>query len=462
MHDEGPPMTRTSISHPWEELKRLAELGDASLLHQYFEGLSGGEAARALSRLSSELQTKVLTTLEPEDAADVIEEIPEAQAVDLVEHLSADDAAAILTAMPSDEQADLIAAMRDDDAEAILSELSPQEASEVRTLADYASDVAGGLMVTEFLSYAETATVGDVVNALQSGAEEYAGYVVQYLYITSERGSLVGVLPLRDVVLARPSRAVAELMVSEPLSVVDSTPLDDLSDIFDRHELLGVPVVDSSDRLVGVVKRHDVEEAFAERADSDYLKSQGIVGGEELRSMPLWRRSRRRLSWLSINVILNIAAASVIALYHDTLTSVIALAVFLPIISDMSGCSGNQAVAVSIRELTLGLVRPGELVRVWTKEVAVGAINGLVLGVIVACAAWLWKGNAFLGLVVGSALALNTVFAVSIGGTVPLILKRFRVDPALASGPVLTTLTDMCGFFLVLSLATLALSRLAG
>ncbi len=176
--------------------------------------------------------------------------------------------------------------------------------------------------------------------------------------------------------------------------------------------------------------------------------------------MPVLTRARRRLSWLSLNILLNIVAASVIAVYEDTLSAVIALAVFLPIVSDMSGCSGNQAVAVSMRELSLGIVKPYEVARVWLQEVSVGLINGLVLGCLLAVAAWLWKGNPYLGLVVGAALATNTVVAVSLGGTVPLLLKRMKVDPAVASGPILTTVTDMCGFFLVLSFATVMLSRL--
>jgi magnesium transporter len=156
------------------------------------------------------------------------------------------------------------------------------------------------------------------------------------------------------------------------------------------------------------------------------------------------------LAWLSVNIVLNIIAASVIAFYQDILAAVIALAVFLPIISDMSGCSGNQAVAVSMRELSLGLLRPSEVRRVWLKEVSVGWINGIALGAVIAAVAWLWQGNAM----------LNTVVAVSIGGTVPLLLRRWGVDPALASGPILTTVTDMCGFFLLLSIAAAVLPSL--
>jgi len=171
--------------------------------------------------------------------------------------------------------------------------------------------------------------------------------------------------------------------------------------------------------------------------------------------MPTWIRSRRRLAWLSANIVLNIIAASVISAYEETLVAVIAIAVFLPMVSDMSGCSGNQAVGVTMRELSLGLVRPIDALRVWYKEVSVGMINGLALGVLIGIVAWIWKGNPALGLVIGLALALNTVLAVSIGGVVPLLLKRFGQDPAAASGPLLTTITDMAGFFLVLSLATL-------
>ena len=157
---------------------------------------------------------------------------------------------------------------------------------------------------------------------------------------------------------------------------------------------------------------------------------------------------------------LNIIAASVIAFNQETLAAVIALAVFLPIISDMSGCSGNQAVAVSLRELTLGIIRPSEVWRVFRKESAVGLINGGVLGILLGLVAWAWKGNLMLGAVVAAALAANTLIAVCFGGLIPLALRGLGQDPALASGPILTTVTDMSGFFIVLKLASLVLPSL--
>jgi magnesium transporter len=211
--------------------------------------------------------------------------------------------------------------------------------------------------------------------------------------------------------------------------------------------------------LLGAISRSAFADELRDRSDIDQLKRQGIID-DELRSMPLAVRSRRRLSWLSVNIVLNIAAASVIAMYEETIAAVIALAVFLPIVSDMSGNSGFQSAAVSMRELALGVIKPTEFFRVWRKEVGVGVINGVALGVMLGIAAWIWKGNPWLGLVVGGALALNTLVAVLIGGCAPLALKHFNYDPAVASGPILTTITDMVGFFLVLSIAAAAMPLL--
>jgi magnesium transporter len=446
----------------WEQLEELAAAGDAGRLEEYLESLPPSETALALSRLGEDDQFGVLTTLSPVDAADLIEEISDIQAAGMLKALPPDSAAAILDRLESNHQADVLGAMSSEQAEAVISAMPAEDAAEARALIAYAPDVAGGLMSTELLEFSESLTAREVIENLRQQVEQYADYQVQYAYVVSDDGRLVGVLRMRDLLLAPGDRRMGDLMIANPLSVRDDMPLTDLESFFDRHAFVGAPVVDADGTLLGVVHRDDVEAALAERADSDFLKSQGIVGGEELRTMPTLLRSRRRLSWLTINILLNVLAASVIALFQETLQAVIALAVFLPIISDMSGCSGSQAMAVSTRELALGLVRPHELWRVWLKEISVGAINGLVLGGLIAAVGWIWKQNPYLGLVIGTAMALNTMVAVSIGGTVPLVLKGLKQDPALASGPILTTVTDMCGFFLVLGFATLALSLLTG
>lgn len=453
-------MTEEMETRPWEQLEDIIEQGDLTKLTQYIDALPVDEMARALSRISKEDQKEIVRILDWEDAAELIEQVPDSLAVDLLRQIPAADAAQVLNQMQSNDRADLLSEFDDEEAEAILENMQPKAAADARLLSSYPPGVAGGLMITEYLWHYETSVVHDVIRDFREHAEVYSDYDVQYTYIVTEEMVLIGVLRLRDLLLSPNKRKIMDIMIRNPLYVRDTTPLTDLGRFFDEHELMGVPVTDADGKLIGIVRREDVDDALIDRSDSDYLKSQGIVGGDELRSMPIWRRSSRRLSWLSINIVLNMIAASVIAFYQDTLSAVIALAVFLPIISDMSGCSGNQAVAVSIRELSLGLVKPFEVFRVWTKEISVGLINGIVLGLLLGTAAYLWKGNVYLGLVVASAMAINTVVAVSIGGCVPLLLKWLKSDPALASGPILTTITDMCGFLLVLSLATMMLARL--
>jgi magnesium transporter len=449
-----------AADRPWEELERLAEDGNADQLDDYLSGLTSADQALALSRLDERLRASVLSGLDADDAAELIGNLPETQAARVIALLEPDAAAAIVHELPSDEQADVLGDLSEVQAEAILGALPVEEAEAARELSAYDDDVAGGMMVTEMLRFTPEMTVADVISELNAGAEIYSDFDVRYAYVCDNDGKLVGVLPMQNLLFVKRAAKLADLMIQNPLSVSDTTELDELIDFFDSHAFVGVPVVDDQGLLKGVLHREAVSYEETRAAESDYLKSQGIVGGEELRSMPLWLRARRRLSWLSINILLNIGAASVIAYFQDTLQSVIALAVFLPIISDMSGCSGNQAVAVSMRELSLGLVRPSEMLRVWLKEVSVGMINGAVLGFLVAVLAVFFDGNPYLGLVVGVALFVNTVIAVSIGGVVPLLMKRFGFDPAVASGPLLTTVTDMCGFFLVLGLATIMLSKL--
>jgi magnesium transporter len=315
-------------------------------------------------------------------------------------------------------------------------------------------------MYNEFVSFDATMTVEDILNDIRSNRRKYVEYGVQYAYVLGPEKALLGVLPVRNLLFARRDQTAAEIMIAEPTKVRPYDTVAELEHIFEEHHYLGLPVVNKDGQLIGIIDRESTTEALQEAATGDLLKFQGLMGKDELRSMPLRVRSGRRLSWLSINIVLNLISASIIAMHTETLEAVIALAVFLPIISDMSGCSGNQAVAVSMRELTLDLVSPREFGRVFVKESSVGLINGTCLGCLIAVIAWIWKGNPVLGAVVGSALALNTTIAVCVGGTVPLLLKALRQDPALASGPILTTITDMCGFLLVLGIASAVLPYL--
>ena len=454
---------KESVAQALEALGQAIEAGDGASALQTIKTLDWDNQRRAISRLSKEKVENLIRILGAEDAAKLLSHLSEAQAVEIIESLPAEDAASILFELPTEESSNILRELHEEDAEEIIAGIEDAEdQQELRKRLEYEDGCAGSLMRGHPVTFLNTSTVGEVLQDLGEHAEDYSDRDVQYLYVVDSGNTLVGVLRLRDLVLSLRHIPVRELMIPDPLTVIDTMPLEALADVFERKKYFGLPVVDSEGRMLGVVPRDAVEHETAEEQAGMFLQASGIVNGEELRSMPLKDRCIKRLAWLGPNIVLNIAAASVIAANEATLKEVIALAVFLPIVSDMSGCSGNQAVAVSIRELTLGILRPGDYWRVVIKEGAVGIINGIVLGCVLGAIATLWKGNIFLGLTVFIALSLNTVLSVLLGGLVPLFLKRLKVDPALASGPILTTCTDMCGFLLVLSIASAMLSKLAG
>jgi magnesium transporter len=447
----APQVEETELSLLIQMRQHLAN-GDARKLAELLDSLRFSDALREILQLTPEERDRVFSMVPAELTAGLIEKAPTELAVEFVERLEAETAAGIMDELASDVQADVIGDLDEADAEAILEEMDVEDAAQVRRLAAYKHDSAGGLMAAEAFVFQENDVVGEVLRRLAMDESDFERYRGQHPYILDAEGRPVGVVSLRSLLTAPRGAFLSEIMVS-PVTVSVDTQVDALRDLFDENLFLGVPVIEADGRLVGVVSRTTVDEANLERAESERMKLQGVFG-DELRSMPSMVRSRRRLAWLSVNVGLNIIAASVISAYEETLSAVIAIAVFLPMVSDMSGCSGNQAVAVTMRELSLGLVKPLDAIRVWYKEAYVGVINGIALGLLIGLVAWIWKGNPYLGLVIGLALALNTLVAVSIGGVIPLLLKYLGQDPAVASGPLLTTITDMVGFFLVLSLAT--------
>jgi len=462
MSTEEKVLTNEESDRPWIALGEAFRDGDEAAVSEGLKNLSHEEQRHAMAHLTGGEQAGIIELITASEAAQLLGHLPEAQAADILEEIPPESAADIIEEMPEEVSADLLREMNQPESEALLAELDDaDEADHLRELTSYEWDTAGGLMTQSYAAFADDAKVGDVLSELSGEAERYGDMDVQYVYVTNTEGQLRGVLRLRDLVLTPRSRPVEEIMLGEPVSVNVSDDFETLTQVFDDRSYIGLPVIDDQEIIVGVVTRQAVREATAEHQTEDYLHSAGILGGEELRSMPMLARCGRRLAWLGPNIVLNLIAASVIAMYEDTLQAVIALAVFLPIVSDMSGCSGNQAVAVSIRELTLGLIRPTEFMRIVWKEGFLGMFNGFVLGCLLGTIAAIWQDNVYLGLVVGGALFLNTMLSVLLGGCVPLFLKRLKVDPALASGPILTTCTDMCGFFLVLNLASLMLDKLA-
>lgn len=445
----------------WQELDRLINAGDAEALAAFVEALPAGEVGYAVARLDEPKQIQLLEILPAEVARWLIEHFADEQAARLIERVPTESAAKILDELESDDQADVLNEIDDEAAEAILSAMDPEEATDARKLVEFAPDTAGGIMVTEYLAYPSDKSVAEVISDLRENQEEYAEYLVQYVYVTDRDEKLTGVCRLQDLMLAPGGAQLGRKMVDALLLFVRSDePLDELEDLFDHHDVYAVPVVDEDNVIVGAVRRAAVQEAIGERADKAMLRSGGIIAGEEYRSMPVLLRAMRRLMYLVPNIALSFVSISVIAAYEGVLERVVALAMFLPLVAGLGGNAAIQAIAVSMRELSLDITRPGDVARVLGKELSVSIITGLTLGIIVWLVAWIWRDNMYLGLVVGGAIPLSVIVACTVGGAVPLVLKSLKVDPAMATGPLVTTTVDLCAFLATLGLASLMINQL--
>lgn len=445
------------------KLDALIQSGDAQGIAAFMRLLPPEDTAYTLSHLSEGSRTELFKQLSHADAdlgADLLEHFVDEFAATVIEQMEPEHAAAIVDEMDSDEQADVLSELDEDDAEAILQEMDPAEAEDARERMAYDEDVAGGLMITEYLVYNQGQTVEAVTRDLHEKAEEHTEFEVRYVYVVDDTDRLTGVVPMRSLVIAPGSRKVEAQQVRDPMTVGVHTPLDDLHDLFDRIDYSAVPVVDEHGKLVGVVQRASVHEAVGDRESEQFLRFGGIIGGEELRSMTIGSRAVRRLTFLLPIMLLLLASATVIALFEETVKKLPILAAFLPVVAGICGSGGNQAVAVSIRELSLGLIDQSDFVRVLVKELVVALLIGVVLGVVMFVVVFVWKRNPYLALVLGGAIPVVVTVSKTIGGTVPVLLKKTGVDPAMASGPIVTTVVDLVGFFTVLMLATLMIEKL--
>lgn len=435
-----------------KSIEQAIATGDTAPLRSFLAELVPGEDARVITRLDESEQTQLFSLLPADVIAILFQELSTVQAAELLSRMPIVRAVEVFQRFPSNDQADLLAALPENRAQ-LLAALPEATSRRLQQLTEHPPDSAGGVMVAEYLTCRFSATVADIIDDLRSHSQQYARLQLQYVYVLDQSDRLTGVLRLRDLLLLERQDPVVKAMTGEPFRVHPELPLEDLARHFDRRPFFGLPVVDDDDKLLGVVLRTDVEEAMSQRAERQLLQLGGVVGGEEFRSMRWTERLWRRGPWLGISLLLSLTASSVIGWYEETLSEVIALAIFLPVISGLGGNSGNQALSISIRELSLGLVRTDEFTWVARKEIVVGAINGLLIGSSLGLISFVWQRNGMLSLVIGLAIAANTLMAACLGGILPLALKRLGWDPAVAAGPILFTIVDLFGFLLALALA---------
>ncbi len=411
-----------------------------------FDRMDDTTFSQVLAVVGRQHLADLLAELEPEDAARHLDRLNIPQAADLAERMDPDDAA------------DVIFEMKPAAAHSLLSEMEQEDAAEVQALLTYPAETAGGLMTTEFVSVGADWTIKDTIQYLRTQAHE--AETIYYVYVTNTQKELQGVISLRELIVASDYDRISDILIENVLSVTVDDDQEDVAKLMSDEDLIALPVVDFNQRLVGIVTVDDVLDVLVDEYGEDLLKFSSIEGGSERPLSPATYSIRRRLPWLAINIGLSLIGVLVASLFTATLDQVVVLALFIPVISNMGGNVGIQAVSVAIRGISTGEVSFLDFWHVLRKEFLVGIVNGLVLGTLLGIVSFLWQKNPVLGLVTMFGLWVNVLVASISGGTLPFVLHRFGLDPAMMTGPLLTTLVDVVSILTYLGLATLFLAHL--
>ncbi|MEO0453432.1 MAG: magnesium transporter [Verrucomicrobiota bacterium] len=410
------------------------------------------DIAAQIQYLNTDVLREILRRLPDETAAEVISELPDERQIDLFEAMRINRLSGIISEMFTDDVADVLGKVSTERLRLILTSLPKEEASRITDLLKYPEDSAGGIMQTEFISISEDMTLEEARESLRRDQEEdFEG--AYYLYVIDEIGRLTGVLRMRDLLFRPPGMSVSKVMVRAVRCVSVHADQERIAELAQNYHYLAVPVIDDFGKLVGVVTNDDLIDVIQEEATEDMQLLAGLSGEEGVLSA--WHQSvRRRLPWLYINLAMAFVAAAVVSLYEETIAQYAVLAVFLPVIAGLSGNTGTQVLTIMVRSLALGEIDVADRWRLLRKELLVGVINGIAIGIGVSLLCWIWKGNPVLGIIILVAMVVNMACAALAGVLVPLGLKAFKVDPALASSIIVTTIVDVFGFFVFLALAT--------
>lgn len=389
--------------------------------------------------------------------AAILEEEEDEEKYEILKKFSESEQKKILGEMSSDELTDLVGALDEEETRSVLKKINEEDRKDVYKLLSYDPDTAGGIMATEFVSIRENKTIEKTLKYLQKEAPDAES--AYYLYVINKENVLKGVVSLRDIVCNDFDTKISEITNTNVISVPYYMDQEEVAIKFEKYGFMTMPVVDENNKILGIVTVDDIVEVMQEETTED-IHRLGGVDEEEKVDGSLRDSIKSRLPWLIVNLITAILAASVVGAFEGTISQVVTLATFMPIVAGMGGNAGTQSLTIVVRGIALGELDKDNGIRIFIKELLVGLTTGIVIGAIIAVLGFMWERNFVFGIVIGLAMILNMMVATMSGFIVPVILKKLKVDPALASAVFVTTVTDVLGFFFFLGLATMFISYL--
>lgn len=403
--------------------------------------------------LSEDNKIKLFSALDPTIAAEVVVELSEHSRDLVLAGLSTGQLSAIVDDMPSDEATDIIADLPQEQAQEVLDRIDLEDSAEVRKLLQYDEDTAGGLMQLEMVKARSNQTVAEVIENIRSKKEEVGE--LHNIYVVSAANTLLGYVPVSKLILSDPNTPMRNILEMCPLVVEAHEDQEEVAHKFRRYDVVSAPVVDSAGHLLGRITIDDVMEVMEEEAREDLLRMAGTSSEEEMfHSGGILKISRLRLPWLLTNMLGGLVSGYLLWVFRITLSDALFLLAFIPVIMAMAGNVGVQSSTIIVRGFAVGQVGFGNLWRVLFKEVRIAVVIGIVCGGLVGLAAHLWHGRTALGLVVGLSMTCAISMASIMGTLAPALFKRLNVDPAISSGPVVTTFNDILGILIYFAIAS--------
>jgi magnesium transporter len=423
-----------------------------SFVEKYFE-YDPLTATHALETMPEDQAVDILSNLPPQISSKIINNLQVNYASKLLQAISTDALKYIVQNLDPQKGAMLFLDIQEELRLKLLDHLDEKTKKSIQELLTYPKGSVGSIMSTDFIAFHYEVKIKDAVQKIRERSRAKAP-PASYVYVIDSENHLVGILNMRDLIVGDENEALERIMMQNVFSFDAFTQREDAANELSKRKYFASPVVDSEKHLLGIVKAEQLLDQAKEEATEDILKMFG-AGGDERAFSSLSFSLRKRLPWLHINLATAFLAASVVALFEGIIAKITVLAVFLPIVAGQGGNAGSQSLAVVMRGLVMREISPKESKKMLLKEGKIGLLNGIIIGLVTSLIAWIWKGNPYLGLVIGLAMIVNLVAAGLSGALIPLTLKKLGQDPAQSSSIILTTVTDVIGFFAFLGFAVM-------
>jgi len=446
-------MTDERYENLLEELILALDHKNKGQLKELFDELHSYDKAQLLMDLTPD-QREMFRQFSNEELAEIFEELEFDEQRILIDELGYRRTAGILEEMSSDDAVDLLGEMEEEEKIELFQLMDDKEEIDIKRLMEYDENTAGGIMTDEFITIPDTFTADDTLRKIREIAPD--AETAYYLYVVDKHQKLKGVLSLRELIVSDPMTKVEEIMFERVVSVPVDMDQEEVAEIMEKYDFLALPVV-QDDVVMGIITIDDAVDVLQDEASEDIYKMGGFSGSDaDLKDLgsSAFKSAKRRIPWLVLLLFLGLFAGSIIGQFEETLETVAILAVFIPMIADMAGNTGTQSLAVVVRGLTLGEYEEEGVLPVIRREAGAGIIIGLFNGILISIIATLWQRSLMLGIVIGLSLSI-TLFVATLSGTmIPLIMEKLNIDPAVASGPFITTINDVIGLTIYFSIAT--------